>query len=433
MPRATSRLPARPSSGSRRRSRPGSRLRTAVVVTAAWSALFVMAVPGSADAVPGPRLADAAHPAPGVRYETFSVAASHGTVHGHLLTVDLDDARVKVELLRPGTSGSVTGIRAPVSRLADARGAVAAVNGDFFDITEDEHPGVRPTGSTVGPAVADGRPLKAAVPDGQRYGPALVPGATDEDVLGIGADGTARLDRLRLRGAATTPSGTWELAGFNQYAVPVNGIGAYTSAWGPASRVRAACGTDDVRAAPCDTDPYEVTVHNGRVISASTTLGEGLVPRGSVVLVGREAGARALRRLRPGDPVHVRHRLRATGSIPLTFAIGGYPVLRDKVPLDGLDETVAATRTAAGFSGHGHRLYLLALDGGAEHDDGLTLGELARLMRALGADGAVDLDGGGSSTLVTRSPGAAHSTVRNHPSGVSERPVPNGIGVLSSA
>ncbi|NEA60364.1 phosphodiester glycosidase family protein [Streptomyces sp. SID13666] len=432
MLRATSRLPAGPS-GSRGHSRPGRRLRRAVVVTAVWSALVVVAAPGSADADPGLRLSNAAHLAPGVRYETFSVTASHGTAHGHLLTVDLDDARMKIELLRPGTSGAVTGIRAPVSRLADARGAVAAVNGDFFDITEVEHPGVRPTGSTVGPAVADGRPLKAAVPDGQRYGPALVPGATDEDVLGIGADGAARLDRLRLRGAVVTPSGTWELAGFNQYALPVDGIGAYTSAWGPASRARASCGTNDVRAAACGTDPYEVTVHHGRVTSASATLGEGVVPRGSVVLVGREAGARALRRLRIGDPVHVRHRLRATGSVPLAFAIGGYPVLRGGVPHDGLDETAAATRTAAGFSGQGRRLYLLALDSGAEHDDGLTLGELARLLRALGADGAVDLDGGGSSTLVTRPPGAAYSTVRNHPSGVPERPVPNGIGVISSA
>lgn len=419
MPRAASRLSAR--------------RRTALIVTAVWSALLVMAVPATAATVAGRGHPDPARLAPGVRYETFSVSTSHGAAHAHLLTVDLDDERVKVVLLRPGTTGSVTGTRAPVSRLADARGAVAAVNGDFFDITEDQHPGVQPTGSAVGPAVADGRPLKAAVPDGQRFGPALVPGATDEDVLGIGVDGAARLDRLGLRGTVVTPAGSWELAGLNQYALPVNGIGAYTSAWGPASRVRATCGTDTDRGAPCDPDPYEVTVHNGIVTSVSATPGEGVVPRGSVVLVGRETGAQALRQLRPGDPVLVRHRLRATGSIPLAFAIGGYPILRDGTPLDGLNETVAATRTAAGFGRHGHRLYLLALDGGSESGAGLTLGELARLLRSLGADGAVDLDGGGSSTLVTRPPGDEHSTVRNHPSGTAERPVPNGVGVISTA
>ncbi|MCZ4124274.1 phosphodiester glycosidase family protein [Streptomyces sp. H39-S7] len=368
--------------------------------------------------------------APGVRYETFSAPTPHGTAHGHLLTVDLDDTHVKVELLRPTAGGADT--RTPVSRLADARGAVAAVNGDFFNITETEHPSVQPTGSTVGPAVADGLPLKAAVPDGQRFGPALVPGATDEDVLGIGTDGAARLDRLRLLGTVVTPADTWQLAGFNQYALPEDGIGAYTADWGPASRARAACGTDHARSAACDTDPYEVTVDHDSVTAVSTTPGQGVIPPGTVVLLGRGAGARALRSLRPGDPVHVTHRLQGTADVPPAFAIGGYPILRDGVPLDGLDETVAATRTAAGFGVQGHRLYLLALDGTAEDGDGLTLAELARLLRSLGADGAVNLDGGGSSTLVTRLPGAARNTVRNHPSGAAERPVPNGIGVRST-
>lgn len=52
-------------------------------------------------------------------------------------------------------------------------------------------------------------------------------------------------------------------------------------------------------------------------------------------------------------------------------------------------------------------------------------------MKELGADSAVNLDGGGSTTLVARDPGAAAATVRNHPSGGVERPVPNAIGVFS--
>ena len=52
-------------------------------------------------------------------------------------------------------------------------------------------------------------------------------------------------------------------------------------------------------------------------------------------------------------------------------------------------------------------------------------------MAALGADDAVNLDGGGSTTLVTRAPGDPASTVRNNPSGVAERPVANAVGVFS--
>jgi len=52
-------------------------------------------------------------------------------------------------------------------------------------------------------------------------------------------------------------------------------------------------------------------------------------------------------------------------------------------------------------------------------------------MRQLGADCAVNLDGGGSTTLVTRAQGEPAATVRNHPSGGAERPVSNAIGILT--
>ena len=50
-------------------------------------------------------------------------------------------------------------------------------------------------------------------------------------------------------------------------------------AWGAASRLRAGCGTDDDRAAPCGTEPYEVTVHDGIVTSVPTSLATGFSPR----------------------------------------------------------------------------------------------------------------------------------------------------------
>ncbi|MFI6349973.1 phosphodiester glycosidase family protein [Streptomyces sp. NPDC050560] len=364
--------------------------------------------------------------APGVGYRDVSLTASQGRVNGHLVTVDLRNPRVSVDLLH-GTS--VTD-RQPVSALADGQGAVAGVNGDFFNIDET-HPGIEPTGSSDGPEIAAGRQLKAAVPDGQRFGPALPVGTGTRDVIGVGVDRRARLDTLTLKGAALTTRGVLPLGGLNQYAVPQNGVGAYTSDWGTVSRARAACGSDTVRADPCTPDAYEVAVRGGRVVSGSARLGSGAIARGTTVLVGRERGADALRRLRPGTPVHLSYRLAARHPVPLRFAVGGFPVLRGGAPLPGLDDATAATRTAAGLGDHGRRLYLFALDGAAEDSAGLTVAELARVMRDFGADDAVNLDGGGSTTLVTRAPGAGHVTVRNHPGGIAERPVPNGIGVFA--
>ncbi|MEV6667426.1 phosphodiester glycosidase family protein [Streptomyces nigra] len=368
--------------------------------------------------------------APGVVYDRFDIAAARGTAHAHVLTVDLRDRRVRLGLLHAGAVAA----RATVSRQAAAQGAVAGVNGDFFNISETQHPGVQATGASVGPAIARGRALKGAVPDGQRFGPALPPGTSTEDVFGVGADRRARLDRLRLTGSVRTSEGVLALRGLNQYALPVGSIGAFTPAWGSASRVRATCGTDTDRAAPCSTDTYEVTVRRGRVVSASDTPGSGPVTAGTTVLVGREEGARRLRKLFVGERVAVRHRLvAATSRVPYRFALGGYPVLAGGRPLPGLDDRTSAVRTAVGIADGGRRVVLLALDGAPRYRTGLTIAEVAGIMRTLGATAAFSLDGGGSSTLVAREPGAPAVSVRNHPSDGTERPVANGIGVFSAS
>jgi hypothetical protein len=407
----------------------GIRVRVAAVVLA-WAALVGTDGAGTAPAhanARAPHFGPSAVIAPGIDYRPFTVAASHGTAYGHLLSVDLREPGISVGLL---TAGSVAA-RKPVSGMADERGAVAAVNGDFFNISETQHPGVPATGAPVGPAVAGGVALKSAVPDGQRFGPVLPPGTTTEDVIGLGADKVARLGRLSLRGTVEARQGTLPLRGVNQYAVARGGVGAYTSGWGTASRVRATCGTDTDRAAPCSQDTYEVTVRQGLVTRVAATPGGGAIAPDSVVLVGREAGARALRALRVGDRAHVGYRLRGAEQAPYAFAVGGFPIVRDDRRLAGLDTVDAAVRTSAGIAGGGHRLYLLALDGGPAYRRGLTIGELADVMLDAGAENAVNLDGGGSSTLVAREPGGARTTVRNHPSGGAERPVPNGIGVFT--
>jgi hypothetical protein len=349
--------------------------------------------------------------------------------HAHVIRVDLGDPRVRVELLYPGAVAA----RATVSRLATAQGALAGVNGDFFNISETQHPGVEATGASVGPAIAQGRALKAAVPNGQRFGPALPPGTSTKDVFGVGTDRLARLDALALDGSVRTPEGQLPLRGLNQYALPVGSVGAFTSDWGSASRVRATCGTDRDRAAPCSEDTQEVTVRNGQVVATADTPGSGPIADGTTVLVGREAGAQQLRKLSVGSAVTVQHRLvAASAGTPYRFALGGYPVLDEGRPLPGLDDTPSAGRTAVGIADGGRRLYLLALDGAPDYRGGLTIAEVADAMRTLGSVDAFSLDGGGSTTMAARKPGAGAVTVLNHPSGGAERPVANGIGVFST-
>ncbi|MFG2574155.1 phosphodiester glycosidase family protein [Streptomyces sp. NPDC048481] len=400
----------------------GKRLLLLVALGATAAATLAGTAPAGAVAAGGSATAVAA----GVSYRHFDLRGATGTAHAHVLDVDLANPRVHLGLLYPGAVAA----RAPLSALADRQQAVAGVNGDFFDISAAQHPGVEATGSSVGPAVANGRALKGAVPDGQRFGPPLPPGTDTRAVVGVGTDGRARLDSLTLDGSYAVSGRRLALGGVNQFALPENSVGAYTPDWGGVSRRRATCGTDTARAGACSARTYEVTLRRGRVVSASVTPGGGAVAAGTTVLLGREAGAQRLKRLAPGQRVTVRYGLRSASRSSYAFAVGGYPLLSGGRPLPGLDTSASAVRTAVGIAAGGRRVFLLALDGSAAYRRGLTVAEVAAALRDLGAGEGFSLDGGGSSTLVARRPGAARVTVRNHPSDGSERPVPNGIGVF---
>jgi len=93
-----------------------------------------------------------------------------------------------------------------------------------------------------------------------------------------------------------------------------------------------------------------------------------------------------------------------------------------------------APRTAAGLSRNGRFLYLVVVDGRQPgYSEGMTLSELAALLVDLGAAEAINLDGGGSSTLVRAGllgPVVLNSPIHRGRPG-RERPVGNHLGVFA--
>jgi len=89
----------------------------------------------------------------------------------------------------------------------------------------------------------------------------------------------------------------------------------------------------------------------------------------------------------------------------------------------------ANPRSAVGVSQDGQFLYLAAIDGRQPgYSDGTSLVETADLMLALGAENALNLDGGGSTALV-QSDGHGGAFDLNRPSGGTERFDGNNLGV----
>ena len=120
-------------------------------------------------------------------------------------------------------------------------------------------------------------------------------------------------------------------------------------------------------------------------------------------------------------------------------AVGGrIALVRDSVILVARDTANQSSfvarnpRTAAGIARNGKRLILVTIDGRQKpYSDGTTLRETAEIMLALGARDALNLDGGGSTTLVYADRGSLR--IANHPSDKEgERPVGDALAIVKS-
>ncbi len=124
------------------------------------------------------------------------------------------------------------------------------------------------------------------------------------------------------------------------------------------------------------------------------------------------------------------------GDIAAYNAISGNNmIVVNGVAVDGLDNSYAAPRTAIGLDKTGTHLILFVADGRQPlYSQGATLYEMAKLLIFYGAVNAMNMDGGGSSTLVMRN-SLGIVQVINSPIQTSlpgrERPVGNQLGIFA--
>lgn len=340
--------------------------------------------------------------APGAELTSYDRLESDKWLRVDELSVDLGKG-VEAQYLHP--RGGVTE-RAPVSELAaghDAgpgRRTVAAINGDFFDINE--------TGAPQGSGIGGGRVVNS--PD---------PGHTR--AVGFGPGEAGRVLDLYFEGTLTLPDGSRPLAALNAANVPANGVGAYTAQWGEADRALTV--NSSSRTA-------EVTVVDGRTTGPAHTPGKGRPAEGATALVGAGSGADALTALPTGAPVSwAYHPRTGSGDLPREAIGANEYLVTDGKPVDhtGEGNDATAPRTAVGFSRDGREMHVVTVDGRQADSGGVTLTELGLMLQKSGAYNAVNLDGGGSSTLLARTPGSDRLQVENQPSDGSEREVPNGL------
>lgn len=325
---------------------------------------------------------------PGVTYTRWGQTDARGPIRAHLLAVDLDTPGVRLDVVNPGRVAAVE----DVLTMARSNGAVAAVNGDFYDIGR--------TGAPLGVSASPRTGLMNARETGWNQGFWL----TRKGRPQFGE--VAFAGRIRQRPQA-------RVTNVNSHFVLPGGIGVYTPRWGRSPGYAATQGQEQ--------NIRMVEIRKGRVVANRAKLRPGRKIEG-LVLVGRGPGAKELRKLGRG-PADVSWWLRGRPRLVIT----GSKLLIDDGRVMVVDDTEMHPRTAVGIDRDTNEVLLLVVDGRSERSRGYTMVELARMMQDLGAEEALNLDGGGSSTMVGRRSGTLR--VLNDPSDSTLRNVANALVV----
>ncbi|HEX6322471.1 MAG TPA: phosphodiester glycosidase family protein [Vicinamibacterales bacterium] len=321
-------------------------------------------------------------------------------ISARLLEIQSRDARLDVELGKDGTQGRDT-----VLSMAERRGALAAVNAGFFGTTGD------PAGlfKINGLLVSDMARPRGAVAFTRPEGPPLI------------FDKVTAAARLRA-GRVTVP-----VTGIDT-ARGARGVIVYTPRYGAGTRT-----TGDGIEWTLAGRPLRVTAI--RKSEASP------IPAGGFVISASGAIPDALARLRVRDRVDVAFTYATSlGTSPAAWqraddivSGAGLLIWRGRAVSDWTREQLSMQgfvnarhpRTLIGRDRDGDT-WLVVVDGRRPgHSVGMSLPELTALSRRLGLVDALNLDGGGSSTMVVK------GKVVNRPSDpLGPRPVSDAIVVL---
>ncbi len=263
---------------------------------------------------------------------------------------------------------------------------------------------------------ADGRPSGIMLRDGIL----ISPPNGQRSSTGIGLDGLLDVRRVSFRGTWRGSGQRRSLTHFND-APGKNGIALLT--------------TDYARATPripgsytVVLSPFPASVPNTDLVAPVTaTVADGpvrLAPGMAAIVARGNAAARLQAEAAVGTNLTLRLILQPDWST-VSDAIGGGPVLvRDGKPVYRANEAFTVSqiaprhpRTAIGQLADG-RILMVVVDGRQPgYSIGMTTFEMALTMVRLGAVRAMQLDGGGSSTI------AFEGAVLNSPSDGKERPI----------
>ncbi|MGC9363727.1 MAG: phosphodiester glycosidase family protein [Fidelibacterota bacterium] len=274
---------------------------------------------------------------------------------------------------------------------------IGAVNADFYDMS---------TGVPVGTQVIKGEILKTS---------------SGWQAIGFSADNVPFINNVLFSGSVITTAGNQSIHGINK-SREENQLILYNQYFGSTTNTNS-WGSEIV------VHPITPWYANDTIICVIDTLyanqGSSTIPKGQAVLSGHGSSATFLNTLHAEDTVKLYLGLN-TSLQKITDVVGGNLKILSGGVYTGSTNTDLHPRTIAGFSADSSILYLATIDGRQSGSIGMNYRQLADLMLFLGAHHAINLDGGGSTTMVIRNQ-ITNSLFAD------ERSVANALMVISDA
>lgn len=265
-------------------------------------------------------------------------------------------------VIEPAIASDTLAHRSKISAIANRDNAIVAINGGYFKPQ---------TGVPLGTLM-----INKKVYTGPIY---------DRVAMGIFDDGFD-MARVQLRAKIETNKGGLKIDNINQPRMLSTHTIVYTPEWGEVSP-------------PCPKYGMQIVVQDGKVINVS--YGSNKIPKNGFVIVGSQKN---LEQIKDAKKIKLNVKINPEWKDVNHIISGGpYLIKNGDIYVDMTAQKLASIggrnpRTAIGYTRDNH-LIMLTADGREGSSIGLTLTELANLMKEFGCINAMNLDGGGSTVM----------------------------------
>lgn len=358
------------------------------------------------------------HIGPGTKYAFYDVPAY--PLKFHVVEVDLTNPYVDIETCLSGDQAVATETPSSMSARNTRPGheVLAATNGDFYQYVD---------------------PIEIGIPrSGQYRRNECVTNPVGRASFVLTPDRVPYIDRVNFSGTVSSGGNSHRLHAVNMQRLEwepetaANFMLLYTNSYGTETHAT----TGGTKAILRARDGELFFGANREIVCVVDSIfdnpGVSPIPEQRAVLYGVGSAETFLKGLSAGDEVSIFLKTDLASAPGLLTDIkeqmGGsdHIIMKNGELVDAWDEE--HPRTCMGISKDKTKVYLMVVDGRrAGYSAGATMSVLADLFRAVGANDAVNLDGGGSSAMVI------NQQIVNRPSDNKERAVGNGVLVISNA